>query len=210
MDGFDVRSAYDEQDGYEGTYPPDWEHRRRAVLARDDYTCQRCGVKSGPHAGDSGATLHVHHVRPLSEGGSNRPSNLLTLCADCHEAEHGHAIERPPAAEPTRRPSARVRATAHSALSLGIAVAVGWLLALVVGGRVTAAPRFALADAGALLVALLAAPRDWVAASVLLVPVEAWYVWSGRSPGSATSAAVLGLGGAAALLGALVLRRRSR
>lgn len=210
MDGIGVRDAYDEQDGYEGRYPPDWEQRRRAVLARDEYTCQRCGEASGPHAGDEGVTLHVHHVRPLSAGGSNRLSNLVTLCADCHEAEHDHVVARSPAADPTRSRTDRVRAAAHGAFTVAIAVALGWLLAALVGGRAWAVPRLALADAGAILVALLAAPRDWVAASALLVPLEAWYVWSGRSPGPETSALTLGLGGTAVLLGVVVLRWRSR
>jgi formamidopyrimidine-DNA glycosylase len=39
--------------------------------------------------------LHVHHFVPLSEGGSNDPTNLTTICADCHRRMHeNHYGER--------------------------------------------------------------------------------------------------------------------
>ena len=31
----------------------------------------------------------VHHKKPLSEGGTNDESNLMSLCYSCHEKEHG-------------------------------------------------------------------------------------------------------------------------
>jgi len=55
-----------------GEYPDDWSDRRKQVLERDGYECQECG--------SSDRTLHVHHVTPISEGGSHRLSNLETLC----------------------------------------------------------------------------------------------------------------------------------
>lgn len=69
-------------------YGADWDEKRKRVLRRDDYTCQRCGHKSGPHAGDEGRILQVHHVEKLSEGGSNDESNLLSLCRPCHGVQH--------------------------------------------------------------------------------------------------------------------------
>ena len=48
------------------TYPPDWEDRRRLVGERNDYSCAECGV---------GGRLHMHHIRPLSQGGSNCAQN---------------------------------------------------------------------------------------------------------------------------------------
>ena len=52
---------------------------REAVFLRDGYTCQRCGrtIKDG-------AILHVHHVVYRSQGGTNRISNLITVCDKCH------------------------------------------------------------------------------------------------------------------------------
>lgn len=50
------------------------------VLCRDRHTCQMCEKKQG--------VLEVHHVIWRSEGGSDRPDNLITLCAKCHEKTH--------------------------------------------------------------------------------------------------------------------------
>lgn len=62
-------------------YPEDWEDIRRAVLKRDDYCCANCR---------STENLHVHHIVPLSVGGSNEQSNLKTLCKGCHTRLHPH------------------------------------------------------------------------------------------------------------------------
>jgi len=76
----------------QGNRPPDWEARRKMVYRHDNWTCQACGRQSGPHAGDEGVRLHAHHIVPLSKGGSNRLSNLETLCEPCHQTQHDHDI----------------------------------------------------------------------------------------------------------------------
>lgn len=43
--------------------------------------CQICAVER--------RWLHRHHIIPKSHGGSNDPSNLTEMCANCHEDEHG-------------------------------------------------------------------------------------------------------------------------
>jgi len=70
-------------------YPSDWDTRRKEVYERDNYTCQNCGARGGPH-GD--AELHAHHVVPKSKGGTHRKSNLKTVCKDCHNAIHGNSM----------------------------------------------------------------------------------------------------------------------
>lgn len=78
------------------TYPSDWNKRRRKVYKRDNYTCQNCGAKGGPHGNTK---LHAHHVLPKSKGGSDSLSNLKTLCADCHNSAHSgknDGIPKPP------------------------------------------------------------------------------------------------------------------
>ena len=52
---------------------------REAVFARDKYTCQCCGRTIA-----DGAILHVHHIIYRSRGGTNRMSNLATVCDKCH------------------------------------------------------------------------------------------------------------------------------
>lgn len=57
------------------------------VLQRDDYKCQ-----SGRKAMHS-AKLHVHHKVFRSQGGTNAPSNLITLCETCHNDLHAGEFE---------------------------------------------------------------------------------------------------------------------
>jgi hypothetical protein len=59
---------------------------KQLVLGRDDYACQLCGCLGSQAGGD--ASLHLHHRESPSEGGSNDPSNLVTLCANCHHHHH--------------------------------------------------------------------------------------------------------------------------
>jgi hypothetical protein len=62
-------------------YPPDWEDLRRQALHRDGSRCGNCG---------GALNLHVHHIVPLSKGGSNQLGNLRTLCDVCHKRLHPH------------------------------------------------------------------------------------------------------------------------
>jgi 5-methylcytosine-specific restriction endonuclease McrA len=48
---------------------------RRAVFARDDWTCQYCGSRSN---------LTVDHVIPRSKGGSSDWENIVASCAPCN------------------------------------------------------------------------------------------------------------------------------
>ena len=64
-------------------YPEDWPVLRVMILERDGYSCQESdGYCSG--------SLHVHHVRPLTKGGTSDPSNLTTLCEYHHTLRHPH------------------------------------------------------------------------------------------------------------------------
>ncbi|ODS41361.1 hypothetical protein BEH94_11960 [Candidatus Altiarchaeales archaeon WOR_SM1_SCG] len=68
-------------------YPEDWDDLRRYIYIRDNYICQKCGATD--------VELHAHHIIPLISGGSNHPSNLATLCRNCHADIHPH-LEREP------------------------------------------------------------------------------------------------------------------
>jgi 5-methylcytosine-specific restriction endonuclease McrA len=48
---------------------------RRAVFARDDWTCQYCGSRS---------SLTVDHVIPRSKGGLSNWDNIVASCAPCN------------------------------------------------------------------------------------------------------------------------------
>ena len=59
--------------------PDNWQELRQQALEQDNYKCGNCG---------STRNLHVHHIVPLSKGGSNEPGNLRTLCRTCHTKLH--------------------------------------------------------------------------------------------------------------------------
>ncbi|MBI4298456.1 MAG: HNH endonuclease [Chloroflexi bacterium] len=61
-------------------YPPNWADLSQSIKKRDRFRCTQCGA--------SDVELHVHHVVPLSQGGSNDLDNLVTLCASCHSEIH--------------------------------------------------------------------------------------------------------------------------
>lgn len=50
---------------------------RQRIKARDEYTCQSCGVVTDK--------LEVDHIVPLHEGGHDVDSNKRSLCIPCHE-----------------------------------------------------------------------------------------------------------------------------
>jgi hypothetical protein len=54
------------------------------VLSRDNYTCQKCNKHK------DGLKLHVHHIVFKSNGGTDAPNNLVTLCESCHNRIHAH------------------------------------------------------------------------------------------------------------------------
>lgn len=74
------------QGGYEAYYGPNWLQQRRNARRRDNYTCQRCGLKEADHY----RQLDVHHIIPFRVFGvqnflqANKLSNLVTLCNTCH------------------------------------------------------------------------------------------------------------------------------
>ena len=60
---------------------------RKMVLARDNWTCQKCG-KSKDEIPE--LILHCHHIFPLNEDPirSADIDNCETLCKECHEWKH--------------------------------------------------------------------------------------------------------------------------
>jgi 5-methylcytosine-specific restriction endonuclease McrA len=67
---------------------------RRAVFARDDWTCQYCGTRSN---------LTVDHVIPRSKGGSSSWENIVASCAPCNRRK-GDRMPRQANMHPRRAP----------------------------------------------------------------------------------------------------------
>lgn len=57
---------------------------RRAVFARDDWTCQYCGSRT---------QLTVDHVVPRSKGGTSTWDNIVASCAPCNRRK-GNLLPR--------------------------------------------------------------------------------------------------------------------
>jgi excisionase family DNA binding protein len=60
----------------------DWDLVRRAVIVRDNYTCQECGGRE---------MITVHHKDGTSR---NEPENLITLCQKCHAKIHQQTVSQ--------------------------------------------------------------------------------------------------------------------
>ena len=69
---------------------------RRAIFARDGWTCQYCGTGHG--------TLTVDHVIPRSKGGTSGWDNIVTCCAPCNRRKGDH-LPKSVGMHPKRKPS---------------------------------------------------------------------------------------------------------
>ncbi len=68
---------------------------RRAIFARDGWTCQYCGSERG--------TLTIDHVIPRSKGGTSAWDNIVTCCAPCNRRK-GDRLPRQAGMHPRHAP----------------------------------------------------------------------------------------------------------
>lgn len=54
---------------------------RKQILARDHYTCRKCGISISD---EPNLLLEIDHILPLSKGGMTTEDNLQTLCWRCN------------------------------------------------------------------------------------------------------------------------------
>lgn len=52
---------------------------RFEILKRDNFKCTYCG-----NGAIQGVRLHVDHIHPRAEGGTDAPDNLTTACSSCN------------------------------------------------------------------------------------------------------------------------------
>lgn len=69
----------------------EWKRKRRQILERDNYECQRCKRDGGY----SRATT-VHHIKHLEQFPelALADENLESLCGVCHNIEHPEKLKR--------------------------------------------------------------------------------------------------------------------
>lgn len=60
---------------------------RFEVFKRDAFKCQYCG-RSAPEV-----ILHVDHIKPVSDGGTNEMTNLITSCFDCNMGKKDRLLD---------------------------------------------------------------------------------------------------------------------
>jgi len=72
--------AYQQGDQY------GYENTRAYVLARDKHTCYFANTE------ECSKILNTHHIKHRSEGGSDAPFNLITLCKKHHDALHEELV----------------------------------------------------------------------------------------------------------------------
>lgn len=64
--------------------------KRLAIYMRDGMACAYCcqGIES-----ETGVTLTLDHITPLSRRGTNKETNLVTCCARCNSSRSNRKIE---------------------------------------------------------------------------------------------------------------------
>lgn len=69
-----------------------WRELCRLVDARDGKACRCCDKRSDPEATGLLVRGHRHHIVYRSAGGQDTTANVVTICADCHAAEHANRL----------------------------------------------------------------------------------------------------------------------
>ena len=61
--------------------------KRFEILQRDRFRCQYCGASANE------TTLEVDHIVPVSKGGSDDDSNLITACWECNSGKSATELD---------------------------------------------------------------------------------------------------------------------
>jgi len=107
-EGYQIKSHVDRADLKPGEYILDTLERkpviarsispqlRNEILERNGFTCQLCGAGPGdidPFNRNRKVRLHIDHIKPVSQGGTDDRENLRVLCSACNQ---GRANIQPP------------------------------------------------------------------------------------------------------------------
>ena len=107
-EGFQIKSHVDRSDLKPGEYILETLERkpvisrsispqlRVEILERNGFTCQLCGSGTGdvdPFNPNRKVRLHIDHITPISQGGTDSKDNLRVLCSACNQ---GKANIQPP------------------------------------------------------------------------------------------------------------------
>lgn len=107
-EGYEIKSHIDRADLKPGEYILESLERkpvvsrtispqlRNEILERNGFTCQLCGAGPGdpdPFNPSRRVRLHVDHLVPISQGGTDEKENLRVLCSACNQ---GRSNVQPP------------------------------------------------------------------------------------------------------------------
>ena len=77
---------FDEFSRWSGRMPwAEWAVVRLGIFQRDDFKCRYCGVHGVP--------LECDHVHPVSRGGTDDKSNLVTACIACNRKKADKTLD---------------------------------------------------------------------------------------------------------------------
>lgn len=62
----------------------EWRLIRAKIFKRDNYTCRYCGERAGK--------LECDHIIPISRGGNNNETNLVTACFVCNRSKRSKLL----------------------------------------------------------------------------------------------------------------------
>jgi len=83
------KDRIEQQKSYKGPHRgSEWFRARQAALERDDGRCQFPGCNETEAT--LGRNMHVHHIVPISQGGTHDLDNLVCLCPKHHNKCEGH------------------------------------------------------------------------------------------------------------------------
>jgi len=84
---------------------------RYEILRRDNHACRYCGATA------PGVKLNVDHVIPQALGGSDKPDNLVTACADCNAGKTSSMPNAMPVQDVDQRTFRQAAAERHDSLA---------------------------------------------------------------------------------------------
>lgn len=72
--------AWSKQSRHERGYGSAWVKTRANILKRDRHLCIPCLMGGRPTP-----ATQVDHIKPKAKGGTDDPTNLQSICDDCHK-----------------------------------------------------------------------------------------------------------------------------
>lgn len=80
------------RDGWQGM---NWirQEKRLAIYIRDNFTCAHCNMDLRKIQAGDGYRIELDHIVPVSKGGGNEATNLVTSCNKCNAGRGDRDLE---------------------------------------------------------------------------------------------------------------------